>query len=192
MAAPPSALATPSRTGLANHDDVILTGHTHASAIRVLQWNVNRASGDRRLRQIEALTGGGVDLVVLTEVAAGSAAEEYLGALSAAGLTGCASSRDGVPGPPAADGRRRFGVVLASRWQLSSVAPITGAPWPERTLDVVVAYPVRDIRVLAIYAPLGRHDTAKSETFEAAGSAIEQTAGPLIVTGDFNAPRWEG
>lgn len=170
-----------------------MIGCTDASTeIRILQWNVNRASGDRRLRQIETLAGEDVDLVVLTEVAPGSAAREYLASLAAAGLTGGASSRDGVPEPPAEDGRRRLGVVLGSRWPLSSVGPITGAPWPEQTLDVGIAHPLRRLRVLAIYAPLGRHDTAKSETFEAAGRLIERTTGPLIITGDFNAPRWEG
>ena len=64
---------------------------------------------------------------------------------------------------------RRFGVVLAARWPFTSVEPFPGAPWPERTLDVAIAHPVRGLRVLAIYAPLGRHDTTKSETFEAAG-----------------------
>ena len=83
-------------------------------------------------------------------------------------------------GPPSTDGRRRFGVVLAPRWPLTSVEPFPDAPWPERTLDVAIAHPVRGIRVLAIYAPLGRHDTTKSETFEAAGRIIERVSGPLI------------
>lgn len=158
----------------------------------MFQWNVNRAAGERRRRQIETLAREDADLVVLTEVAHGSAAEEYLEALSSFGLANGASSRDGIEGPPSTDGRRRFGVVLAARWPVTSVEPFPDAPWPERTLDAAIAHPLRDVRVLAIYAPLGRHDTAKSETFEAAGRLIERTTGPLIVTGDFNAPRWEG
>jgi endonuclease/exonuclease/phosphatase family metal-dependent hydrolase len=160
--------------------------------IRVVEWNVNRAAGDRRRRQIEALAGEDADLVVLTEVAHGSAPEDYLEGMSASGLANGASSRDSIEGPPSTDGRRRFGVVLAARWPLTSVGPFPGAPWPERTLDITIAHPIGDIRVLAIYAPLGRHDTTKSETFEAAGRIIEGAHGPLIVTGDFNAPRWEG
>jgi exonuclease III len=174
------------------HDVVIVTGMTHDASIRVFQWNVNRAAGGRRRRQIDTLTGEDVDLVVLTEVGGESAADQYLAALSGIGLAGGASSFDDVASPASTDGRRKFGVVLASRWPLSSVGPIADAPWPERTLDVTIAHPARDVRTLAIYAPLGRHGTTKSESFEAAGRLIEQTAGPLIVTGDFNAPRWEG
>lgn len=119
--------------------------------IRVFQSNANGASQRRRDRQLDVIGAVSSDLVVLTEVSAGSGATEYLAAL-----------RD------------------------------AGAPWPERTLDLRVARPTRPILVIAVYAPLGMHGDAKSATFEAIGARIATTSEPLVLTGDFNAPRYEG
>ena len=161
------------------------------SSLRVFEWNVNAASSARRHRQNKVLASLETDLVVLTEVPRW-AAGDYLAALASAGLPSGVSSFTEVDDVPSGDGRRRYGVVVASRWPLSEARSVVGAPWPERTLAATLSHPDAAVEVIAVYAPLGRHGNAKSGTFEAIGERLGVATGPVIVTGDFNAPRYEG
>ena len=160
--------------------------------VRVLTWNVNGAAVDRRVAQGHFFEASGADIVVLTETRDGPAVEDYLRALALAGLGHHASSFQVAGRKGEYTGRRRYGVLLAARWPIVSQSPVADAPWPERTVDVVLAVPSGPLRVIGAYMPLGSHGTIKSETFAAIGRSLGVEAGPVLVCGDFNAPRFEG
>ncbi len=72
MRAALGALGEPYASEMAQHAEMggqTLVADGPGPLIRVLQWNVNRAAGDRRRRQVETLAREDADLVVLTEVA---------------------------------------------------------------------------------------------------------------------------
>ncbi len=161
--------------------------------MRVLSLNVNRAGGERVVRQVRALAARGPDIVALQEVALRHRAA-YRQALHAAGYP---YVLDSIGEPTALHtGRRSVGVLTASTWQCAPLAhAMPGLPWPERLLSVTIATPWGEVEVHNVYVPLTYGDTdagVKVQTLNALFTGLSNTTHPRrILCGDFNAPQGE-
>lgn len=95
-------------------------------------------------------------------------------------------------------GRRRYGVLIASRWPLGEYeADKLGIPWPERGLTCKVHTPDGLIEVHNVHLPAGASDKqdgsfTKIETFERMARTLGQTAAHArLLCGDLNSPQDE-
>ena len=163
--------------------------------MRLLCWNVNKRVRERLRQQLEAIEGLGSDVVALQEITPTNS-DPWLVGLAALGLTYGVSSLDLVSAARAQKRPSRSGVLLASRWPMSLLAPWDGvAPFPERQLSGTIAGPGGSVEVHVVHVPSsGRMrelglPLAKAETYEAIFARLAcPTAIPRILCGDLNAP----
>lgn len=159
--------------------------------VRMVTWNVAR-----RVRRVDeqalALRRLTPDIVALQEVMP-SAEDAWRRALADAGLPHVATSRSLALDPDELVGPRSFGVLIASRFPLAPLAPLSDAPWPERILRATIHVPFGELEVSAVHVPIGsRHGWIKIETFEAIHAALAAEPARLrVLCGDLNAPRAE-
>ena len=160
--------------------------------VRVLTWNV--AGRVRRLPEQAKVVGAlGADVVALQEVTARTL-PLWREALATAGLPHavCAlelppATAEGAAGAPG--GRRRLGVLTASREPLEPLPAPGDIPWPERLLAVRVA----GVEVANLHSPIApAPDLAKVRTHEAVARWLAGLPpAPRILCGDLNTPRRE-
>lgn len=167
--------------------------------MKLITWNVNaRVAGRQGAQPRQALRvlAENPDVLALQEVTK-SSLPLWRSALDEAGFV-VIDSLDVAPDKSVLTGRRRYGLLLASRWALTAL-PRGGfpVPWPERVLSARLSAPSGAVEVHAAHLPAGSSDRldgtfTKIETFEgiaqrlACGSAM-----PRILCGDFNSPEAE-
>jgi len=165
--------------------------------VRVLTWNV--AGRVRRLpEQAEVVGALGADVVALQEITARTL-PLWREALAAGGLAhvACAleperarASAEGEASAPAArGGRRRLGVLTASREPLERLPAPGDVPWPERLLAVRTG----GVEIINLHSPIApAPDLAKVRTHEAVARWLAGLPpAPRILCGDLNTPRRE-
>ena len=146
----------------------------------LLTWNVY---GRVRLRaeQAAAVLASEADVVALQEVTP-TTVEGWTQDLRAADyeiLTTAAGPRP--------EGRRRLGLIVASRAPLSAAPPVD-VPWPERVLAARTA----GLRVYNLHSPISQSPgLAKVRTHEALHEHLARGRGPRVLCGDLNTPRRE-
>src|SRR5690348_15320922 len=98
--------------------------------MRLITFNVRQGGGKRIAAQVDALLSRNVDIVALQEVWARTACFYHTG-FQQAGLAYSTDSFVYAGNPALLTGRRRNGVLIASRWPFR-VLPVaeTTIPWP--------------------------------------------------------------
>jgi exonuclease III len=146
----------------------------------LLTWNVY-GRVRRRPEQVAAVLAAEADLIALQEVTPTTVAG-WTKDLQGAGyqvLTPAAG-----PGPR---GRRRLGLIIASRPPLSAAPPVD-VPWPERVLAARTA----GLRVYNMHSPVSESPgLVKVRTHEALHGHLARGRGPRVLCGDLNTPRRE-
>jgi exodeoxyribonuclease III len=151
--------------------------------VRLVTWNVaGRVS--RQPEQARAIAAVAADVVALQEVTARTL-PFWRAALADAGFSACETSLDIAP---AAQGRRRLGVLSAARRPLGRLPP-PAVPWPERVLCATVD----GVEVVNLHSPISpAPDLAKVRTHEVvAAYLLASPATPRVLCGDLNTPRRE-
>jgi exodeoxyribonuclease III len=151
--------------------------------VRLVTWNVaGRVS--RQPEQARAIAAVAADVVALQEVTARTL-PFWRAALADAGFSACETSLDIAP---AAQGRRRLGVLSAARRPLGRLPP-PAVPWPERVLCATVD----GVEVVNLHSPISpAPDLAKVRTHEVvAAYLLASSATPRVLCGDLNTPRRE-
>jgi len=88
---------------------------------------------------------------------------------------------------------KRYGNVIAARIPMASFdAPASGFPWPQLVARAVLETDAGPVNVINVHVPNGSSNGWKKiETLEALRKLVLSLKGePLILTGDFNEPRW--
>jgi exonuclease III len=154
------------------------------SRVRVVTWNVAGRVA-RQAEQVEAIAAVGGDVVALQEVTARTL-PLWRAALAELGFQGCESALDQAP---AAEGRRRLGVLTAAREPLRRLPAPDGVPWPERVLCCRVG----DVEVVNVHSPIApAPELAKVRTHEAMAAYLEAAPeAAQVLCGDLNTPRRE-
>jgi exonuclease III len=156
--------------------------------MKVLSWNVNgrvRAVAS----QAAAIHDRHPDVVTLqevTEVTRGGLRQ----ALTEGGLTSVVDSFELLESTSHLIGPRRYGLLVAARFPLRPLAdPQFSVPWPERILGVQG----KSVSIFTTYIPPGSSNGWKKiEMFEGLYAGLAKfSAGPRILSGDFNAPQFE-
>lgn len=154
--------------------------------LRVATWNLN----SRRdvTPQIDALAAHNLDVVTLQEVTIHTW-PRLEPALIHSGFPHVLSSVSA-----ATSGPRRYGLVIASKFPISSHESGIDVPWPERVLCARVEWK-RTVFFGTTHIPPGSSNgpETKSGMLEAAYQQLLRLTkeGPTLFTGDFNAPREE-
>jgi exonuclease III len=154
-----------------------------ARAIKLLSWNVAGRTG-KLGEQAAAVGRQDADIVALQEVRK-ETLPRWQEALCGDGLSHIIDSSEYL------DGRRYFNLI-ASRWECRPL-PLSGAPYPERVLSIVIAAPVGEIELHNAHLPPGsRVGLIKVETFEAISYMLARPSSRhRILCGDFNTPMRE-
>src|SRR5690349_14146743 len=122
---------------------------TEPASLRLISWNI----GGRTKRcdaQLEALMDRQPDLVALQEVRAGIV-EELRAGFKAMGLEYCIDTTE-----LAAYHKRKYGVLIASRWPLQELpADMFDIPQPERLCSALVASHWGALELHAVHVPNG-------------------------------------
>jgi exonuclease III len=148
--------------------------------MRLLTWNV-AGRVRRRAEQREAVLSVDADVVALQEVTPTTVAG-WTEDLGAAGY-GVRTTGAG----PRPEGRRRLGVLVASREPLRA-GPDVDVPWPERLLAVRTG----GLTLYNLHSPISPSPgLAKVRTHEALHRHLERGRGPRVLCGDLNTPRRE-
>src|SRR4051812_10797049 len=134
--------------------------------MRLITWNVAGRVG-RQPQQAEVIARAGADVVALQEVTPRTL-EAWRASFRALGFAGCESSLDGVAAP---SGRRRLGVLTATRAPLRRLGPPPGVPWAERVLCCALA----DLEIVNLHSPIApAPELAKVRTHEAVAAYLVQ------------------
>ena len=152
--------------------------------MRLISWNVNRRVSVLA-QQAAALASRVPDAVALQEVTSGSW-RLWRAALETIGLPHAACSLDGADPRREPIGRRRTGVVLATREPLEVATPLA-VPWPETTL----AASVQGVTLHVAHVPNAANGWIKPDTLAALRAGLAAGSGPRILCGDLNTPRRE-
>jgi exodeoxyribonuclease III len=155
------------------------------SIVRLISWNVAgkvRAIAD----QLEALGQRQPDIVALQEVRM-RGVPAFRAGLATIGLDHAVENVQ-----LAARHRRRYGLLLASRWPLTEL-PATAVPQPERVLSAMVHSPWGSIELHTAHIPPGAaYGWIRIATLEGIFQRLAlASACPRILCGDFNAPQAE-
>jgi exonuclease III len=160
--------------------------------MKLITWNV--AGRVKMLpRQIECLTALQPDIITLQEVTK-TTAPLFKELLPSLGLKHIVSSIDFVAEPSTLKGPRRYGVLIASKWDISN--PEIGGElikWPERFLSATVCTPRFPVRIHTTHIPPGSSNGwIKIEMLEGIYQTLVAEDYPFrILTGDFNMPQEE-
>ncbi len=155
--------------------------------MRILSWNLNARRDSKS--QVLALAALEPEIVVLQEVTLGSQ-PRLCELLSDHGLTSSVSGLDVMERgtqPPLP----RF-VMIASRWPIALMEPVD-VPSPEVALHVTAYGPGGPLEVVGVHIPVAsRIPPLKPLTQEGVAALLkDRAASPLVLCGDFNAPRGE-
>jgi exonuclease III len=160
--------------------------------LKLITWNV--AGRVKMLsRQIEYLAAHQPDIVTLQEVTK-TTAPLFKGLLPSLGLKHIVCSIDFVIDSSSLKGPRRYGLLIASKWDLSN--PKIGGElitWPERFLSVTVETPHLPIKIHTTHIPPGSSNGwIKIEMLEGIFQTLVTENYPYrILSGDFNMPQEE-
>jgi len=89
---------------------------------------------------------------------------------------------------------RKYGVIIASKWDFETIEPgVVPVPWPERLLSIRIDSPWGEIEFHTVHMPAGvNQGIKKPETFEGLHTYLaNKDDGLRILCGDFNSPRRE-
>lgn len=156
--------------------------------MKVLSWNVN-ARVRAAAKQAAALIDRHPDVVTLQEVTAASRGD-LRQALTEGGLTSVVDSFELLESTSRLIGPRRYGLLVAARFPLTPITdPQFSISWPERILGVQG----NRVSIFTTYIPPGSSNGWKKiEMLEGLYAGLAKaSAGPRIVSGDFNAPQFE-
>lgn len=161
--------------------------------MRLISWNVRQGGGRRIAAQVAVLAAEQPDIVCLQEVFPHTV-PLYADALARLGLPHAAHGfHDGVDAGMYT-GKRRSGVLIASRWPLRALAEPPVVPWPERVAAVALTAPVGELALFNVYVPITDPDDSltRTRTLEGLYDALRRADGrPRIICGDLNTPRRE-
>jgi exonuclease III len=146
----------------------------------LLTWNVY---GRVRLRpeQAAAVLAAEADVVALQEVTP-TTVTGWTQDLKDAGYSVLTTAAG-----PRPEGRRRLGLIVASRTPLAATPPFD-VPWPERVLAARTA----GLRVYNLHSPVSESPgRVKVRTHEALHALLAKGRGPRVLCGDLNTPRRE-
>lgn len=160
--------------------------------MKLITWNV--AGRVKMLpRQIECLAALQPDIITLQEIT-NTTAPLFKELLPSLGLKHIVSSIDFVADPATLKGPRRYGLLIASKWNISNPG-IGGEPikWPERFLSVRVDTPHLSVKIHTTHIPPGSSNGwIKIEMLEGIYQTLVADDYPYrILTGDFNMPQEE-
>lgn len=161
--------------------------------MRLITFNVRQGGGKRIAAQVDALMARNADLVALQEVWAHTACFYHTG-FQQAGLHYSTDSFVSAGNPVLLTGRRRSGVLIASRWPFRVLASTANViPWSERLLSVLIDSPFGPLELHAVYVPVfGNEGEYKLATLEGLYRRLATPAPiPRILCGDFNSPQAE-
>lgn len=149
------------------------------TTLNVFTWNVNFKGAEviDALRDLKLE----LDVVTLQEVT-NDHVGDFKEALAGLGLTSFHHS--GSPGST----EKRYGNVIASRQPLKEL-PLEGTalPFPQLVAHATVA----GVHFITVHAPNGsKNGWDKIDTLAAVRRMVEGSAGPVVVSGDFNEPRF--
>src|SRR5215208_4333806 len=159
-------------------------------ATRVITWNVARRVS-RLVEQAAALAAHDPHVVALQEVTARTL-PLWRAAFSTIGLPHIRASLDGAdPGREPA-GRRRTGVLIASRSPLGGAADRLAVPWPETATSATVELGAGSVEICCVHVPNAANGFVKVRTLEAVRAGLEAAPpGARVLCGDLNVPRRE-
>lgn len=161
--------------------------------MKIISWNVANRIRKRQL-QLEALVIREPDIIGLQEVTCrtlplwveGLQKEGYITILSFDLLSGSKSRFIGL---------YRYGVLIASRWPLTSINQSSlKIPWQERLVSVLIHSPNVDFEFHVAHIPCeASHSWLKIDTFEEIFKYLTRSSCncPRILCGDFNSPQAE-
>jgi exonuclease III len=160
-----------------------------ADCLRLLTWNLNRR---RRIGgQAAAIASRTPDIIALQELTLTSTIlwRTSLAEIDLRHVT------DSFAASPLWDavGPRRYGLLIASRFPLISLGPVTDACWPERILSASVTTPKGLVTVHTTHVPPGSSNGwIKVQMLEAAAAIVSAKLDlPCVLCGDFNTPQVE-
>lgn len=155
--------------------------------MRLISWNVNCRRDLQRL--ITVLDDRAPDLVALQEFNTNAFAQAA-DAFTALGLPHVLTNEQQV----LANGRRNYGLLIASRWSLTPLTdPPCAVPWPETFLSARVDAPFGSVEVHTTHIPPGSsHGSIKVQTMQDIYNRLACASDlPRILCGDFNTPQIE-
>ncbi len=153
------------------------------TSLTVITWNINfrLASALDPLAVLSSLP----DIVTLQEVTHDHAD----GVRKRLHDMGYQTMYSGHPDSP----QKRYGNVVAARMHLTPahITPVD-FPWPQLVAHAIVETPNGPVHVVTVHVPNGsRNGWKKIDTFDGLKDLVLSLKGaPLILTGDFNEPRW--
>ncbi|ACU37538.1 endonuclease/exonuclease/phosphatase family protein [Actinosynnema mirum] len=160
---------------------------TEQDQLRVLTWNVQRASAARTRAQVEWLVRQEADVLVLTEVSAGESGGLLARWLRERGYQVL------LPDPAPED---RYRVLLACPADVGLEEADSGVPMPHRCVAAKVKSSAMEVGVVGLYVPSRgpreRRNVAKRAFQEEVSAALPGltarlgAAGPVVVAGDQN------
>ena len=158
--------------------------------MRIITWNVARRTS--LLADQAAMLGSRApDVVALQEITARTL-PLWRAACEVIGLPHVITSLEGADPAREPAGRRRTGVLLASRAALAASGPSLDVPWPETALVGTVMAKGSSVEVHTVHVPNAANGWVKVDTLRAirAGLAAAASA-PRVLCGDLNTPRRE-
>ena len=158
--------------------------------MRIITWNVARRTS-LLADQAAVLGSRAPDVVALQEVTARTL-PLWRAACEVLGLAHVITSLEGADPARAPAGRRRTGVLLASRTALAVTGPGLDVPWPETALVGTVIADGSPVEVHTVHVPNAANGWVKVETLRAIRAGLAGAAGaPRVLCGDLNIPRRE-
>jgi exonuclease III len=156
----------------------------------VITWNVARRVS-RLVDQAAALAVREPDVVALQEVTARTL-PLWRTAFATLGLPHVRASLDGADPRREPAGRRRTGVLIASRHPLGGAPDRLPVPWPETAIAATAELRSGSLEVCCVHVPNAANGLVKVRTLEAVRAGLEAApAAARVLCGDLNTPRRE-
>ena len=159
--------------------------------MRLFSWNL-AAKVRKQTHQLELVLQADADVIALQEITQ-TTQSNWMSGLSKEGYN-VICSFDYIKDKSLLTGARRYGVLIASRWDLEPISPgFVSIPWEERLLSLLIDSPWGSIELHNIHMPAGvSHKKIKIETFEKLYQHLAQPKKRMrLLCGDFNSPRKE-